>query len=186
VIPSAVFVDRDGTINQNAKPHEYITRWADFHFLPHAIEALHLLKRNNIPTIVITNQRGIQRKLYTEADLLDIHTRMQDELARNNADVTAVYFCPHGTEDNCDCRKPKPGMLHNASKAYDLDPTKSYMIDDAREGIEAGKRAGCKAILVLTGRGQDEIKTKSDWEYQPDYVAADLLAAVNYILEQPN
>ena len=177
----AVFLDRDGVINYNAKPHDYVKKWDEFHFYKNAMKALRELSDHNLFTVLVTNQRGISRSMMSHEDLSDIHKNMLDELKKVNASISQIYYCAHGHEDKCGCRKPMPGMFFQAAKQHDIDLGKSFMVDDAQSGIEAGKRAGCKTILVLTGRGRESFKTVNEWKYKPDFITKDLLSATRII-----
>jgi D-glycero-D-manno-heptose 1,7-bisphosphate phosphatase len=142
-----VFLDRDGVINRRL-PGAYVRTWAEFEFLPGAKEALCRLTAAGLRLIVITNQRGIARGLMTEADLRDIHTRMLAELEPAGARIAAIYYCPHD-KGECDCRKPEPGMIRQAQRDYPaLDPARSVLIGDSLSDMEAGRRAGCRTLLV--------------------------------------
>ncbi len=107
-----------------------------------------LLTKNRYETYVITNQRGIARGLMSETDLETIHNNMKAELRKSGATIKRVYHCPHGDDDRCDCRKPKPGMLFRAASEHDFDLTKATFIGDDRRDIEAGDAVGCKVIMV--------------------------------------
>lgn len=172
----AVFIDRDGVINKKAAEHDYIKNWDEFEFLDKAIAGLRLLRSLGIKTLIVTNQRGIGRQMMTEQDLKDIHERMQKELRENSADLNGIYYCPHGHEDNCDCRKPMPGMIKSGLETFKLNPKNCLMIDDSKDGIEAGARAGVTTILI----SPDEQKP-TDWHYLPDYVRKDLFSAAKLI-----
>lgn len=170
----AVFLDRDGVINKKAPPHEYITKWEEFIFLPYVAEAICYLNGRGYLVIVQSNQRGIARGMLAEDQLKEIHQRMVGELGSLGARVDGVYYCPHGYADNCDCRKPKPGMLLKAAKDLGLDLSQSFMVGDSEDDIAAGKTAGCRTILVLTGEVQDP-KQVEDWKVKPDYIISNLL-----------
>lgn len=142
-----VFLDRDGVINRRL-PGDYVKAWAEFEFLPRAKEALALLTAANLRLIVITNQRGIARGLMTAADLHTIHDRMLTELREAGAHISAVYHCPHD-RDECDCRKPKTGLLLRAQRDFpEIDFSRSVVIGDSPSDTEAGKRVGCRTVFV--------------------------------------
>jgi D-glycero-D-manno-heptose 1,7-bisphosphate phosphatase len=143
-----VFLDRDGVLNQKAPKAEYITKWQDFKWLPRAKESVALLKQAGYRVILITNQAGIARKKMTVSDLLNIHENMQSELAAENAKIDAIYYCPHGWDENCLCRKPKPGMLLQAQKDFSIDLTRTIFIGDDERDEAAGQAAGCKTVLI--------------------------------------
>lgn len=143
-----IFLDRDGVINRKAPPHEYIKNWEEFEFLPDAITAMQLLGREGYCMFLVTNQRGISRGLMTEGDLGDIHRRMERLLAENGVVLGGIYYCPHGLEDGCYCRKPKPGMFLRVAREHHIDLTKAVFIGDDECDSQAGEAAGCRTILV--------------------------------------
>ncbi|MFQ5804368.1 MAG: HAD-IIIA family hydrolase [Candidatus Methylomirabilales bacterium] len=146
--PRAVILDRDGVLNKKAPPAEYVGTWDEFEWLPGAVEAVRLLKRAGYKVIVVSNQAGIARGMMSEADVTSLHERMQAELSRVGAALDAIYYCPHGWEDGCACRKPKPGMLLQAQRDHHLDLTKTYVIGDDERDVEAGRVVGCRTFLV--------------------------------------
>lgn len=143
-----MFLDRDGVINKKAPKAEYVKSWTEFEFLPGAIEAMTLLAQNNYKIFVISNQAGIARGAMTEQDLNKIHGNMEKELEKYNVKIEKIYYCSHGWDDGCECRKPKPGMLFQAAREYDLDLSKSTFIGDDERDLQAGNAAGCKTIFV--------------------------------------
>ncbi len=149
----AVFLDRDGVINVNRKEH--VKSWNEFQFLPGALHALSQLAQREFLVIVATNQAAIHRELVDEATVRDIHARMMAEVERAGGRIHAVYYCPHVPEENCDCRKPKPGMYLRAEWKFNLDLTRSYVVGDARADMQAASAVGAKPVLVLSGRGCD-------------------------------
>src|SRR3989338_664984 len=165
-------IDRDGIINKRPLKARYIRSWKQFKFLPGAIKSLGLLKRNGFRLILISNQAGIGRGLMTEKDLKKIHENMQKALKRGNADLDAIYCCPHSWEDNCECRKPKPGMILRAANDLSFDVTKAVFIGDDERDIQAGKNAGCKTILISKG---DAAKSSPDMICKSLEEAAELL-----------
>ncbi len=143
-----IFLDRDGVINVKAPEGEYIRSWQEFKFLPGVIEAMSKLKQSGYRLILITNQRGIARKLMTEDDLKTIHNNMQSELSKYNACFDAIYYCPHD-KNECNCRKPDIGMFLKALMEFpDIDFDTSYMIGDSITDMLAGKTIGCKNIFI--------------------------------------
>jgi len=138
----AVFIDRDGVINSD-EGHYYVYKVEDFVFNPQVAESLALLKQNGFLLVMITNQGGVAKGEYTQDDIFLVHEYMQNQLDQNNASFDAIYYCPHHDAiAECDCRKPKPGMILNAVKDLDIDINKSYLIGDSKRDIEAGKAAG--------------------------------------------
>jgi len=178
----AVFLDRDGTINEE---REYLHRVEDFAFIPGAPEAIRDLRRAGFLVIVVTNQSGIGRGYYDEAALARLHAHMDKELALVGAAVDAYYYCPHhprhGVGDyrrECDCRKPLPGMLLSAAREWHVDLGASYVVGDKMVDVEVALAAGCRPILVRTGYGADYAEL-----VPPEVpVCDDLPAAVRRIL----
>jgi D-glycero-D-manno-heptose 1,7-bisphosphate phosphatase len=144
----AVILDRDGVLNRKPPRAQYVRRWEEFQWLPGTIEALRLLKQARYKLIVVTNQPGIARGLMTEDDLEDIHTGMRTELSAAGAPLDAIYYCPHGWDEGCFCRKPQPGMLFQAQRDFHLDLTRTLFIGDDGRDVQAGQTAGCPTALV--------------------------------------
>lgn len=143
-----ILLDRDGVINRKASKADYIKNWSEFEFLPGVIDAIKILNSKGYKIYVVSNQAGIARGALDEKDLKNIHSNMHQELKKNGARVDGIYYCPHGWDENCICRKPKPGLLLQASKDRLFDLTKAIFIGDDKRDLEAGKAAGCKTILV--------------------------------------
>lgn len=172
----AVFIDRDGVINQDLG--KYITKPEDFLFLPNAVEALKKLYKSEYKVIIITNQGGIGKGIYTKEDMEAIHEKMHKLLKEKDVEIDGLYYCPHHPNENCECRKPRIGMVKKAIKEHDIDVKNSFFIGDKTSDIKAGKDAGCKTFLVKTGyAGHDKA-----YDAEPDFVVSDLLEAVNKIL----
>ena|SRR5579862_7007754 len=172
----AVFLDRDGVINRKAPEGEYIVRWEGFEILPGVVEAIQSLNQSGCCVIVVTNQRAVARSKITLAELQEMHARLIATLAERGAKIDRVYFCPHDLEANCDCRKPKAGMLLRALKEFEIDPLKSWMVGDSAVDIEAGKTAGCRTALIGTS------SNATDGGAGADILAGDLRQAVALIL----
>lgn len=169
-----VFLDRDGVINQGASPHEYIKRQEDFHLLPGVSRAIQLLNSHHFLVVVITNQRGIARKLMTNLDLEKIHTFMQEQLKKMGAHIDAIYTCPH-EKGTCHCRKPEIGLFLQAEKRYKPDKNHSYMIGDSQSDIIAGKRYGVHTVAISENES-----------WCADYCCHSLYEAVQWILQEEN
>jgi D-glycero-D-manno-heptose 1,7-bisphosphate phosphatase len=152
----AAFIDRDGVLNEE---RAFVHRIEDFVLLPGAIEALRILQSAGYLLVVITNQSGIARGRYSEADYLALTAQMRERLQAAGIRLDAVEYCPHLADApveryrlDCDCRKPKPGMLLNAIRALDIDPRASFLVGDRLSDIEAGRAAGVgRCFLVRTG-----------------------------------
>jgi D-glycero-D-manno-heptose 1,7-bisphosphate phosphatase len=144
----AIFLDRDGVINRKGQTY-YIYRIEDFEFNPGVIEALKIFKSKGYLLIVITNQGGIAKKVFTEDQLRRLHNFMENELNNNNAGLTRIYYCPHHSDiEICKCRKPGTLLFENAIKEFDIDPGLSYMIGDSDIDITAASKVGIKGIKV--------------------------------------
>lgn len=143
-----IILDRDGVLNKKAPKAQYITKWDEWEWLPGSKEAVCILKKNGYRTIIVSNQAGIARGLMTQTDLNEIHQKMQNELAAVGASMDGIYHCPHGWDENCDCRKPKPGMLFKAQRDFNLDLSRIYFVGDDERDEAAGKAAGMKTFLV--------------------------------------
>jgi D-glycero-D-manno-heptose 1,7-bisphosphate phosphatase len=181
----AVFVDRDGVINQSPPEGEYVIRWEDFHILPGVAEGIALLNRAGFSVIVVTNQRGIAKGLMTEADLQQMHERMTDDLVRAGAKIDATFYCPHDIEPRCDCRKPAPGMLLSAARLHGIDLRTSWMIGDSDNDVGAGVNAGCKTARVIAPDAtSSEMAHISEATITADINASSLLDAIRQILKR--
>jgi D-glycero-D-manno-heptose 1,7-bisphosphate phosphatase len=143
-----IILDRDGVLNRRMPKAEYVRCWADWEWLPGALEALSLLGRAGWRILVVTNQAGIARGVMTEASLAEIHQRMQADAAAVGGLIEAIYHCPHGWDDGCDCRKPKPGMLFAAQRRFHLDLSRVLFIGDDERDAQAAAAAGCPFRLV--------------------------------------
>ncbi len=181
-----IFLDRDGVINKDPGNRDYVKSWDEFHFLPRAIKAIKKLTDEGYEIIIISNQAGVNKGLYTENDLDIITRNMLGELEKKGAKIKAIYYCIHRDEDNCNCRKPKTGLFEKALGELGISPHKTsdptYFIGDGLADIEAGKNAGYRTILVLSGKSSsEEIK---NWQVKPDYIAEDLWEAVNLVINK--
>lgn len=143
-----VILDRDGVINKKAAKADYVKNWKEFTFLPGAIEGMKWLAEHSYEMYVVSNQPGIARGMMTKEDLDTIHKNMQEELAKHGITLGGIYVCLHGWDEGCDCRKPKPGMLYQASNEHHFDLRKTIFIGDDERDKEAGDAAGCKTILM--------------------------------------
>ena len=167
----AVFLDRDGVINQRRA--DYVKSWSEFEFLPGALEALARLAGTEAVVIVITNQSAVGRGLVSAAELHQIHRRMMDEVAAAGGRIERVYACIHTPEDRCACRKPAAALLLQASLELDVCLTESVMIGDSLSDVRAGQAAGCLPILLQSDLREME---------PPDViVASDLSQAVDLL-----
>jgi D-glycero-D-manno-heptose 1,7-bisphosphate phosphatase len=185
----AVFVDRDGTINEEVG---YVNHLRRFVLLPRVGEAIRLLNRHGLKTVVVTNQSGVARGYFSESLIHLVHQKMQELLRQEGAHLDGIYYCPHHPDagnppyrQKCRCRKPETGLVDEATRALDLDCSKSYMIGDRGHDLEFAHRIGAKGILVLTGYGRGEWEyCRDQWKAEPDYIGQDLYEAVQWILGQ--
>ncbi|MDL2328818.1 D-glycero-beta-D-manno-heptose 1,7-bisphosphate 7-phosphatase [Desulfosarcina sp. OttesenSCG-928-A07] len=178
---SAVFLDRDGVINVDSP--DYIRHENAFHPIPGSLRAISRLTRVQVPVIVITNQSGIGRGLFSMADLDAIHQKLHQMTTTCGGTITDIFFCPHRPDEGCDCRKPRPGLLIQASLRHRIDLSAAVMIGDSAKDILAGKAAGCgRTLLVKTGNGRDALARLSAAGDLPDDVVDDLGAAVTVLL----
>ena len=145
--------------------------------------AIRRLNQAQLPVVVVTNQSGVGRGYFPESLVREVHERMISELAVEGARVDNVYYCPHVSADECDCRKPKTGMLERAAAELRLDLKKSFVVGDRGGDVELAHRAGSRSILVRTGFGEGELAWHAaKWPHQPDFVAKDLAEAADWIL----
>ena len=180
----ALFLDRDGVINKN-RP-DYVRSWAQMEIYPQALQALALLKASPYKIIVVTNQSGVGRGLFSLAVAQQINERLVAEVEMANGRIDATYLCPHTPEVACLCRKPQPGMLLQAAQEHNLDLSHSVMIGDALTDLAAGLAAGvAQAILLRTGRGETQRCLPEAANFAPLHVQDDLLTAVTTILDIP-
>ena len=126
----AIILDRDGVLNVKAPSAEYILSWSEFQWIPGALDALNMLTQNGYKIIVVTNQPGIARGHMTMSDLDDIHSQMISQVKAHGSNIDHIYYCPHGWNDGCVCRKPQPGMLFQAQKDYHLNLSSTLFIGD--------------------------------------------------------
>ena len=180
---AAVFLDRDGTINEEVG---YMDSLEKLKIIPEAFEAIRLINQNGMKAVVVTNQSGVARGFFSEEFVQTVHAIIQEQLKAGKAFIDAFYFCPHHPTEGqgvylqtCNCRKPAPGLLFKAADEMEIDLGRSYMIGDMPKDIEAAKRAGAKGILVRTGYGQEH----RAFDVEPDYIAGNILDAVRWILK---
>lgn len=180
----AAFIDRDGVLNEE---RAFVHRMEDFAFIPGAIEALQALQAGGYLLVVITNQSGIARGLYSEEDFLALTDDMRAQLKAQGVSLDAVEYCPHLPDApvpryrlECDCRKPKPGMLRRAIRALDIEPRTSFLIGDRASDIEAGRAVGIgRCFLVRTGYPlPDDVQVRADAVYD------DLLTCARAVLSR--
>lgn len=177
----AVFLDRDGTINEEV---EYLSDPDQLRLIPGVVEAIKLLNREGIPVFVVTNQAGVGRGYFTIQDAEAVNQRLTRVLEAHGARLSGIDLCPHHPDDACDCRKPRAGMILRAAERHGFDLARSFMVGDKRSDLIAGRNAGCQTVLVLTGYGGAERLRCEGIGERPDWIAADLLDATRWIMEQ--
>ena len=144
----AIFFDRDGVVNVRLVS-DYVRSVDQMILIPDIVEALRGTEALGFRPILVTNQRGIARGLMSDDDLHEIHRWLQQELSRRAAPgFDAIYYCPHGADDGCECRKPRPGMLLQAAREHGIDLSRSWMIGDSPGDVAAGRAAGCRTAWV--------------------------------------
>lgn len=177
----AVFLDRDGVINENRAA--YVRSWADVVIYPQALAALARLKAAGWPVVIVTNQSMVGRGLVSRAAAEGINRQLVAAIANNGGQIDRVYMCPHAPEANCDCRKPQPGLLLQAAEELALDLKRSIMVGDALSDIGAARAAGVGwAALVRTGRGAVQAQLGEAAALGPLPVYDTLHAAVEALL----
>jgi D-glycero-D-manno-heptose 1,7-bisphosphate phosphatase len=187
MIQRAVFIDRDGTISEEVG---YINHPSRFHLFPYSAAAIKLLNENGWLAIVVTNQAGVARGYFSEDMIQAVHASMTKELESSGAKLDAVYYCSHHPSVgeppyrfDCDCRKPKPGLIARAGTDFDIDLENSWMVGDRFSDIELARNAGVKSMFVMSGYGRGEWEhQRQSWNEQPDQVAENLLEAVRLIV----
>ena len=172
----AVFLDRDGTINEEVG---YLSDPDGLKLIRGAAEAVKKLNDHGIKVIVISNQSGVGRGYFSERDLARINMRLTELLLSYEARIDAIYYCPHHPDDGCECRKPEPGLLKKAAREHSIDLGRSYVVGDKKTDVELAVNAGSKGILVKTGFGREQLKTMTS---SAAFVADDLLDATEWII----
>ncbi|MGE0084283.1 MAG: D-glycero-beta-D-manno-heptose 1,7-bisphosphate 7-phosphatase [Desulfococcaceae bacterium] len=183
MLKKTVFLDRDGVINKDSP--DYIKNWNEFEFISGSKEAIRRLTVACFAVILITNQSGIGRGIIDPEDLTDMHIRMQEKIREKGGEICDIFLCPHRPDENCECRKPKPGLIWHAQKKYGIDLAAAWMVGDSAKDMECAISAGCgHSILVQTGNGFAAEKILAAKGIRPTYVEENLLAAAERILSQ--
>ena len=206
---AAVFLDRDGTINEEVG---YLDRLEKLRLVSGAAEAIRLINRSGMKAVVVTNQSGVARGFFTEAFVDEVHSHLREMLQEEGASLDGFYFCPHHPTEgrgrylrSCNCRKPSPGLFLRAIEELSLEPERSYMVGDTLKDIEAASRIGARGILVRTGYGAEAAAVLDTAEgpeqkspgsevrphgeevvIRPVHIAGDILAAVQWLLKDRN
>jgi D-glycero-D-manno-heptose 1,7-bisphosphate phosphatase len=183
----AVFLDRDGTLNEEVG---YLSRPEDLALIPGAGAAVRRINQAGMAAVVISNQSGVARGYFDEVTLGSIHQRLREELEKEGASLDGIYYCPHHPEGvveeyrkECGCRKPELGMIRKAVQELAVELSNSYMVGDHIKDIRLAVNAGMRSVMIMTGHGKDVWARAGEAEQSlPDHVAEDLAAAVDWIL----
>ena len=185
----ALFMDRDGTISEEVG---YVNHPSRFRVFPYTAGAIKLLNENDWLAIVVTNQAGVARGYFAEDVILQVHDRLRGDLENASAKLDAIYYCAHHPSVgeppyrlDCDCRKPKTGLIDRAAADFKIDLARSWMVGDRYGDIELARNAGLHSALVLSGYGRGEWEyQRGSWKLEPEVVAENLLEAVKKIIER--
>ena len=185
----AIFIDRDGTLSEEVG---YINHPSRFRMLPFAVDAVRLVNRSGYLAVLVTNQAGVARGYFPETLVDEVHRTVKEKLAAGGAHLDGIFYCPHHPSagdppyrQDCECRKPRPGLLRAAAKELDIDLTRSWMIGDRHPDLLVAWAVGARGALVRTGYGLGELEHKApSWPRQADLVAENLLEAVERIVGQ--
>jgi D-glycero-D-manno-heptose 1,7-bisphosphate phosphatase len=183
----AVFMDRDGTISEEVG---YVNHPARYRVFEYSAEAVRLLNEAGWLAILVTNQAGVARGYFTEDMIGAVHSALELELQRGGARLDGVYYCAHHPSVgappyrfDCDCRKPRPGLIRRAAEDFSIELRESWMIGDRYSDVELARNAGVRSAFVLSGYGRGEWEyQRAVWQSEPDMVAEDLLEAVKKII----
>jgi len=178
---AAVFLDRDGVINRDRL--DYVKSWKEFEFLPGVLEAFRVLASGPHQVVVISNQSCIGRGLVSRETVDEIHALMTEAIRRSGGRIDAVYYCPHRPDEDCPCRKPRPGLILKAALELDIDLAASCLIGDDLRDLETAMAAGVRPVLVRTGHGRDLPETRLGRVPYSFDVFEDLLDAVTRLGE---
>lgn len=174
----AVFLDRDGVINEDRD--DYVKSTNELKIFPYVPESIYRLNEAGYEVVIISNQQAIAKKIISEAGLQAMQDEISSSVSEAGGKIARFYYCKHLADDGCSCRKPKPGLLQIAARENGIELSETFMIGDAERDIIAGKAAGCKTILVLSGK-----LTQADaanLTNRPDHIAGNLAEAVNWLL----
>ena len=181
MLKKVVFLDRDGTINRDSP--DYIKSREEFEFLPGSLEAIEELTAEGFTIFVITNQSALPRKLISPEELKRLHAMMCQIVESNQGKIKDIFYCPHMPADNCDCRKPAPGLILRAQSKYAIDLVDAVMVGDSHRDIACGRNAGCgNTVLVKTGIHKNTARRLAEKGIVPGYVAEDLYQAAQWII----
>jgi D-glycero-D-manno-heptose 1,7-bisphosphate phosphatase len=178
-----VFIDRDGVVNEFPGNGKYVTTLKGFRFIPGSLEAVQKLTEEGFKIFVISNQAGISKGIYPQKKLEQINNKMLTGVKKAGGKIRGTYYCTHRSDEGCDCRKPEIGMIRQAMRSIRKTVRSargSFFVGDTKSDMLTGYNAGCRTILVLTGRAKRH-HTKN-WGVKPDFIVKDLRAATRIIL----
>jgi len=175
----AIFLDRDGTLNHD---YGYVNKVEDFKLLPGVKEGLKELSKEFI-FIIITNQSGLNLKIYKEEDMIKFNEKLIDELKKEKIEIKKIYYCPHTPEENCDCRKPSTKYIKQAERELNIDVKQSWVIGDRPSDAEMGIKAGARSIYLLTGNGEKYLDKLKKQNLKPKFIAENFLKAADFIVK---
>jgi D-glycero-D-manno-heptose 1,7-bisphosphate phosphatase len=185
----AIFIDRDGTLSHEVGYVNHVSRFRPFSY---AADAIRLVNRSPFAAVLVTNQAGVARGYFPESLIHEVHASLRETLAAGGARLDGIYYCPHHPtageppyRADCDCRKPRPGLLHRAAADLDLDLARSYVIGDRHGDLQLAWKVGARGVLVKSGYGLGELQHHAPgWARQPDLVAENLLEAVARVISE--
>lgn len=180
----AIFIDRDGVINRR-KPSDYVLKWSEFVFTPGIRPALKRLASLRLPIILISNQAAVGKNLLDLAALEKITTQLYKALLNDNVSLCAAYYCPHQAHENCACRKPKPGLLLQAARDYEVNLSRSVFIGDAETDLQAARAAGCKPVWFGSGESTHSDTWRDTQDAAVASTADELFDVVTKCLQEP-
>lgn len=183
----AIFIDRDGTLSQEIG---YVNHASRYRMFPFAVDAIRLINRSGFLAVLVTNQAGVARGYFPEETIGEVHAVVTAALAAGDAHLDAIYYCPHHPSVgeapyrlDCDCRKPRPGLLRRAERELGVDLARSFVVGDRKGDLDLAWSVGATAVMVKTGYGLGELQSHAPrWPRPPDLVAENLLHAVELIL----
>ena len=177
-----IILDRDGVINHDSD--QFIKSPEEWQALPGSLEAIARLCREDYRVVVVTNQSGISRGLFTINTLNRIHQKMFDELHRCGGEISAIFFCPHSDSDNCDCRKPKPGLFLELSSRLKCNIQNVFAVGDSPRDFQAAAAAGARPVLVETGKGKLSRKRIADGEFGNQFEGVSQYVDLSHFVDQ--
>jgi D-glycero-D-manno-heptose 1,7-bisphosphate phosphatase len=187
-VTPAIFMDRDGTLSREVG---YVNHLSRFQLFPWSVDAVRLINRSGLFAVVVTNQAGVARGYFPESLIQEVHGALRAAMESGGARIDGIYYCPHHPSvgqppyrRECDCRKPRPGLLRRAAAELGIDLGRSYVIGDRHGDLALAWSVGAKGVLVRTGYGLGELAWHAPhWPRQPEIVSDHLLEAVDRVLE---